>query len=107
MAVDSVYTGIPYAIARCGIWVVLLVAALLDGFVHRQVRSRGWQLYAMLSAAVALFCIRNFAFLAMVVEGHHDVAGLVEKTYGGFIFFSDLADSWWIFTLLALSAGLW
>ena len=104
---SDAYTSIPYAVARVGIWLLLLAAAATDWALHRRVRSRGWLLFAMLCGAVALFVVRNFAFLAMVIEGHHNEAGLVQRTYGGFIFFSDLADSYWIFLLMALSAGYW
>ena len=104
---DSVYTSVPYAVARVGIWALLLAAALTDGFWHRRVRSRGWQLYALLCGAVALFVVRNLAFLAMVVEGKLSTAGAVHHTYFAYIFFSDFADAYWIFVLLALSAGLW
>ena len=102
-----VYTSIVYGIIRLSVWTALFVAALIDGLRHRQVRSRGWQLYLLLLGANALFVIKNVAFLAICIQGTVHEGWATPAAYGAYIFFGDLAEAFWIFLLLAISAGLW
>jgi hypothetical protein len=102
-----VYTSVAYAIVRLCIWGALLAAAAFDGFRHRQVRSRGWQLYLLLVISNCLFVLKNMAFLAICIQGEANSGWASKAAYGVYIFFSDIAESFWIFLLLAISAGLW
>jgi hypothetical protein len=104
----KVYTSVTYAIVRLCIWAALLAAAAFDGYRHRAVRSRAWQLYLLLVICNGLFVIKNVAFLAICIEGESSLDGWASRaSYGAYIFFSDIAESFWIFLLLAISAGLW
>lgn len=102
-----VYTSVAYAIIRLCIWAALLAAAAFDGFRHRQVRSRGWQLYLLLVICNALFVLKNVCFLAICIQGEANEGWASKAAYGSYIFFSNIAESCWIFLLLAISAGLW
>ena len=102
-----VYTSVTYAIVRLCIWGALLLAAAFDGFRHRQVRSRGWQLYLLLVISNGLFVLKNMSFLAICIQGEANEGWASRASYGTYIFFSDIAESFWIFLLLAISAGLW
>lgn len=102
-----VYTSVIYAIVRLSIWVALLAAAAFDGIRHRQVRSKGWQLFTLLVASTALFVVKNIAFLAICIQGQKYDGWATASAYISYIFFGDIADSFWIFLLLAISAGFW
>lgn len=104
---NRVYTSVPYAISRLAIWVALLALAAIDGIRHRQVRSRGWQLYILLIICTAMFVIRNMFFLGICIEGESMDGWATQGTYGAYIFFADIAESLWIFVLLAISSGFW
>ena len=102
-----VYTSIIYAIVRLCIWSALLAAGVTDGLRHRHVRSRGWQLYLLLILSNGLFVIKNIAFLAICIQGQINDGWAAPAAYGAYIFFGNIAESFWIFLLLAISAGLW
>ena len=102
-----VYTSVTYAIVRVSIWVALLALAVFDGVRHRQVRSQGWQLYFALVGSAALFVIKNIFFMGICIEGDNREGWASKGTFGAYIFFADVAEAFWIFLLLALSAGFW
>ena len=103
---DRVYLEKLYLIPRLSLWVLLLLIALLDGWRHRHIRSRGWQLYAVLLLCTFLFVLRDAILLIFALEHHSlDTANMHAAAFGAFIFFTDLSESVWIGTLLAVSAG--
>ena len=58
-----VYTSVAYAVVRLAIWLLLFIGAVIDGLRHRQIRSRGWQLYLLLVVSTALFVSLNPQFI--------------------------------------------
>ena len=51
MSNSRVWLNVAYLAPRWSLWTLLLIAASVDGFLHRHLRSRGWQLYAALVRA--------------------------------------------------------
>jgi hypothetical protein len=99
--ISSVWVARPlYLLIRWVLWVLLAAVGTVDGVRHRTVRSRGWQLYALLVFVTWLFVLRETVLLAFAIE-------LSTPTFGAYIFFSDLADSVWFFVLLSIAAGFW
>lgn len=45
---NRVWLNVAYLAPRWAVWTLLLVVASIDACRHRHVRSRGWQLYAVL-----------------------------------------------------------
>ena len=103
----KVYTSVPYALVRLCLWAAVLAAGLVDGLKHKHLRSRGWQLYLLLLISNGLFVVKNLAFLAICIQGEVNDGWAAPAAYGFYIFFGDLAESFWLFVLLAISAGLW
>lgn len=104
---DRVYTSVVYAIVRLSLWGFLFLVAALDGIRHRRVRSKGWQLFTLLVVSTGLFVVKNVGFLAICIQGAQYDGWATKGAYGAYIFFGDIADSFWIFLLLAISAGFW
>lgn len=49
-----VYLSYDYIFPRFAVWVLLLVVAAIDGWRHRDVRSRGYQLFWSLVGAAQM-----------------------------------------------------
>lgn len=79
---NRVYTSIVYASIRLGLWLLLSVVGIVDGFRHRQIRSKGWPVYYLLLGSSVLFVLRNIAFLGICIKGNLQ-SGLVAGSYGG------------------------
>lgn len=98
-----VYLNMAYVAPRTALWVLLFAAGLIDGIRHRGVRSRGFQLYWALVVSAGLFVLQEIVLLILAAEAHGQwVNG---ATLGAYIFFADLATSFWFGILLAVSAG--
>jgi hypothetical protein len=102
-----IYLSLAYVIPRFILWTLLSVGGLVDGLRHKHVRSRGWQLYAALVVVAFLFTFRDCFVLAYAVQSNDTENYLNEGIFDAYIFFSNLADSAWIFVLLIISAGFW
>ena len=95
----ALYDSVIYAIVRLSLWAALAVFGCLDWIRHRHVRSRAWQLYILLLGVTLLYVVRNTFLLGVALS--KGARGL-EFLY---LLMSDVAESAWIFTLLAISAG--
>jgi hypothetical protein len=95
----AIYDSVIYAIVRLSLWGALGIVGCLDWVRHRHVRSRAWQLYVLLLGVTLLYVVRNTFLLGVALTGG---ARALEFLY---LLISDMAESAWIFTLLAISAG--
>ncbi len=95
----AIYDSVIYTIVRLSLWSALGVVGCLDWVRHRQVRSRAWQLYVLLLGVTLLYIIRNTFLFGVALSGG---ARALDFLY---LLTSDMAESAWIFTLLAISAG--
>jgi hypothetical protein len=102
---NSLYGGVIYAIARLSLWGFLAVISSLDGLRHRHIRSKGWQLFVLLVGDTSLFVLRNIFLLGVSLAGTESGSVLSRGLQFCYLLFSDLAESAWIFTLLAISSG--
>ena len=102
---NSVHDGVIYAIVRLSLWVSLAVISSLDGLRHRHIRSKGWQLFVLLVGDTSLFVIRNAFLLGVSLAGTQSGSVLSRGLQFCYLVSSDLAESAWIFTLLAISSG--
>lgn len=102
---SSVYDGVIYAIVRVGLWISVAGIACLDGIRHRHIRSKGWQLFVILVLDTLLFVVRNAFLVGVALEGTESGSFLSRGLQFCYLVFSDLAESAWIFTLLAISSG--
>lgn len=102
---SSGYVGVISAIVRLSLWVALAVIASLDGVRHRHIRSKGWQLFVLLVGDTGLFVVRNAFLLGVSLAGTDSGSSLSRGLQFSYLIFSDLAESAWIFTLLAISSG--
>ncbi|KAL4859343.1 hypothetical protein ACK3TF_000461 [Chlorella vulgaris] len=98
-----VYLNLAYVAPRAVLWVLLFVAALVDGIRHRAVRSRGFQLYWALVGCSALFVIQDVVLVILAAASHGQSVN--RATLGAYIFFADLAISYWFGILLLVAAG--
>ena len=95
----ALYDSVIYAIVRLSLWGALAVVGCLDWIRHRHVRSRAWQLYVLLLGVTLLYLVRNTLLLGVALsKGARSLSFL-------YLLMSDVAESAWIFTLLAISAG--
>jgi hypothetical protein len=105
----SIYDSVIYAIVRLSCWFALGLVACLDGLKHRHIRSKGWQLYVILLMVTSLYIIRNSLLLGVALAGGTSSSGSVSALKRAleflYLFSSDVAESAWIFTLLAISSG--
>jgi cbb3-type cytochrome oxidase subunit 3 len=95
----SVYDSVVYAIVRLSLWTFLATIGCADGFRNRHIRSKGWQLYLLLVIDACLFVVRNGFLLGVAITGTSRAMQFL------YLIFSDVAESAWIFTLLAISSG--
>lgn len=96
-----------YAWIRLGLWALVFGIACFDGSRHRTVRSKGWQLYLILVIDTFLFLVRNGFFLGVCLQGLESTATSARVLRLFYVLSSDIAESAWIFTLLAISSGFW
>lgn len=100
-----VYLEIAYVAPRALLWLALFVWALIDGIRHRAVRSRGFQLYWALVGSSALFVLQEVVLVILVTESRGEQQGVDRPTLGAYIFFANLAASYWFGILLTVAAG--
>lgn len=154
-----VYLNMAYVVPRALLWIVLLVAALVDGIRHRAVHSRGcvaraagvtppplprppavpcfvwfspqpasravpcravpshrpllparrparrFQLYWALVGSAALFVVQEVVLVVLAAQSSGQ--NVNHATLGAYIFFADLAVSYWMGILLLVAAGFW
>ncbi|KFM22745.1 hypothetical protein F751_2936 [Auxenochlorella protothecoides] len=101
---NRVWLNVAYLAPRWAVWTLLLVVASIDACRHRHVRSRGWQLYAVLLGATGLFVVRDTFLFAYAVSGvGPDWAR--SAWFGAYIFFSNLAEAYFIWILIIIAAG--
>ena len=81
--------------------------ACLDGIKNCHTRSKGWQLYFILIGDACLFVIRNCFLLGVAIVGTGSTGFLSRSLQLVYLLSSDVAESAWIFTLLAISSGFW
>lgn len=103
----SLYDSVIYAIVRLSLWGFVTTVACLDGIKNRHTRSKGWQLYFILIGDACLFVIRNCFLLGVAIVGTGSTGFLSRSLQLLYLLSSDLAESAWIFTLLAISSGFW
>ena len=96
-----------YAWIRLGLWALVFGVACFDGSRHRTIRSKGWQLYLILVIDTFLFLVRNGFFLGVCLQGLESTATSARVLRLFYVLSSDIAESAWIFTLLAISSGFW
>ena len=101
----SVYDSVVYAIVRLSLWTCLATVGFLDGLRNRHIRSKGWQLYLLLVVDACLFVVRNGFLLGVSLVGSSGTSVLSRAMQFLYLIFSDVAESAWIFTLLAISSG--
>ncbi|KAI8107769.1 hypothetical protein M9434_004713 [Picochlorum sp. BPE23] len=101
----SLYDSVIYAIVRLSLWGFVTTVACLDGIKNRHTRSKGWQLYFILIGDACLFVIRNCFLLGVAIVGTGSTGFLSRSLQLLYLLSSDLAESAWIFTLLAISSG--
>lgn len=94
-----------YAWIRLGLWALVFGFACFDGSRHRTIRSKGWQLYLILVIDTFLFLIRNGLFLGVCLQGLESTSTSARVLRLFYVLSSDIAESAWIFTLLAISSG--
>ncbi|PSC76093.1 hypothetical protein C2E20_0258 [Micractinium conductrix] len=99
-----VYLSMAYVAPRAALWTLLFFVALVDGLRHRSVRSRGFQLYWALVLSGGLFVLQEVVLLILVGQSS-SAADVSRATLGAYIFFADVAASWWFGILLAVAAG--
>ena len=100
-----VYLAMPFVATRTALWAALFAVALWDGIRHRGVRSRGFQLYWALVVSAGLFVLQEVVLLILAAESHGQTVN--RATLGAYIFFADLATSFWFGILLTVAAGYW
>lgn len=98
-----VYLEMAYVAPRAALWLALFLLALVDGIRHRAVRSRGYQLFWALVGSAALFVVQEVVLVILVAESSGQWVN--RATLGAYIFFADLATSYWFGILLAVAAG--
>ena len=163
-----IYLSMAYVAPRAALWLLLFVAALVDGIRHRAVRSRGcagwlglrtaaatagaaaaaarfptlwlcavrlapsalrcspalcnppclrtprplpscrrFQLFWALVVCAALFVLQDIVLLVLVGDSSGKDQAVNRGILGAYIFFADLATSYWIGILLLVAAGFW
>jgi hypothetical protein len=131
-----VYLNYAYVLPRFALWVLLLVVAFVDGWRHRRLRSKGYQLYWSLVRSLqrcsqqveskGWHALRQYRCLTAACAGMQVaviflyfvrecvlLACAVEGappqtgTFDAYIALSNLADSVWFAILLSVAAGFW
>eukprot|EP00887_Chlorella_sp_A99_P005500 scaffold1.g5500.t1 len=103
MAASRVFLSLAWLIPRWLLWFGLFAVALWDGVRHRSVAATAGRLFWLLVASCGLFLIRDTFLLAFAIVARD---GWVSRaSFDAYIVFSDVAESWWLFILLAIAAG--
>ena len=95
------YESRAYLIPRLLVWLALACAAIADAVVHMHIKRRGWQLHVGICAVTAAFVVQDVLLLTYSI-GTRTGLGTIGNVCKAFIFFSDLADSLFIVSMLGL-----
>lgn len=93
------YESLAYLIPRLLIWLALFGLATTDGILHRHIKKRGWQLHRGICLVIGAFVVQDVLLLTYSI-GSRSGLGTIDGVCKAFIFFSDLADSLFIVSLL-------
>eukprot|EP00128_Syssomonas_multiformis_P007288 Colp12_sorted_trinity150504_noHs@6559 len=96
----EIWDNIPYVVVRLIIWTLLWAATALDWFLHRQVKTKGWQLHRSIFAVLTVIAVKEIFTLAYVVPGSDNSA-----LYMFLIVLYALADVAFLCLLMVISAG--
>ena len=103
---SRVYLSLAWLIPRWVLWGLLFLVALFDGLRHRSVAATAGRLFWLLVLSCGLFLFRDTFLLAFSAQVQNN-SWTNRATFDAYIFFSDVADSWWLYILLAIAAGYW
>lgn len=92
-----------YLLPRTALWILLFVAAVLDGLRHLSVNARARKLYIFVVAVLGLFAVQDVLLLVYSLTGGSERGTSV--IFSIYIFFTDLADSSFNALLLVVAAG--